>query len=41
MVGEALWTKGRNPIESSSIKGREVTTNRMMDGEKSKKKTKN
>ena len=27
MVGEALGTKGRNTIESSSIKGREITMN--------------
>ena len=36
-----LGTKGRNPIESNSIKGREVTMNRRTNKVKSKKETKN
>ena len=28
MVGEDLRTKGRNPMDSSNIKGREVAMNR-------------
>ena len=36
-----LGTKGRNPIELNSIKGREVTMNRRTNKVKSKKETKN
>ena len=45
-IGEALGTKGRNPIESNSIKGKRGNREQKMrdkgrDGEKSKKETKN
>ena len=45
-IGEALGTKGRNLIESSSIKGKrgnreQKRRDRGRDGEKSKKETKN
>ena len=46
MVGGALGTKGRNHIESSSIKGKsgncqQRRRDKGRDGEKSKKETKN
>ena len=45
-IGEALGTKGRNPIKSSSIKGKkgnreQKRRDRGRVGEKSKKETKN
>ena len=37
IVGEVLGTKGRNPMESSNIKGREVAMNRREEEESKKK----
>ena len=38
MVGEALGTKERYPIESSNIKGNEVTMNRGRDTKRRERK---